>query len=171
MTGNARTRLARKDRTEFDPSAVIAGGQAERDADHQGEGGRRRRDDQHDLAAEHHAAEHVAGELVAAEQVDLARSRLDGARQRVLHDRHLAQRIEGRDGRGEDRGEQPEEADGYPGYADAAVEKLAVEAELLLECEACAKHDHQAQPDRPEPGKYAEEDLETPDMFHPRRPY
>ena len=73
-----------------DPAAIVAGRQAERDADHQREGGRRRRDDQHDLAAEHHAAEHVARQLVAAEQIDLPRRRLDRARQRVLHDRHLA---------------------------------------------------------------------------------
>ena len=78
----------RQDRV--DAAAVVAGRQAERDADHQREGGRRRRDDQHDLAAIDHAAEHVAGELVAAEQVDLLRDRLDRAGQRVLHDRRPA---------------------------------------------------------------------------------
>ena len=44
----------------------------------------------------------------------------------------LAKRIERRDLRGEDRREQPEEADRHADDADAAVEQLAVEAEPLL---------------------------------------
>ena len=86
--------IGQKRQDRVDPAAIVAGRQAERDADHQREGGRGRRDDQHDLAAEHHAAEHIAGELVATEEIRLAGRRVDRTRQCVLHDRHLRQRIE-----------------------------------------------------------------------------
>ena len=135
----------RQDRV--DPPAVIAGRQAERDADHQREGGRRRRDDQHDLAAVDHAAEHVAGQLVAAEQDRPCRevgSIAPGSASFMIGTWPSGSK--GAIGRREDRGEQPEEADRHADDADAAVEQLAVEAEPLLVDEAGAKHDRHARP-------------------------
>ena len=52
--------IGQKGQHRVDLAAVIAGRQAERDADHQREAGRRRRDDQHDLAAVDHAAENTS---------------------------------------------------------------------------------------------------------------
>ena len=158
----------RQDR--IDPAAVVASRQPERDADHNGEGGSRRGDDQHDLAAEHHAAEHVARQPVTAKQIGPPAARFDRSGQRVLHDRYLSERVERRDVAGKDCREQPEKADRHAGDADAAVEQLPVQSELLLVVDARAEHDCQRQPHRPEARKKAKENLEPADVLHSGAP-
>src|SRR5690606_31727905 len=164
--GEGQHEIGKERKDGIDPSAVIAGRQAQRDTDHQCKAGGGRRDDEHDLAAVDHAGEHVTRQLVASEQEGLSRFRLDGAWKGVLHHHELLQRIEGRDRGGENRRKEPEQANGQTRNAYAAVVKLPVETQLLLVVIARHHHHRQGQPDRPEAEENAQDDVENSDKFN-----